>query len=141
LLPWSADLAGRIDEQVIDSELLRGNPLGDPHERPVLVYLPPGYDAEPSRRYPSVYVIQGYTGHVAMWRNRSAFRQPFPETADAVFARGEAPAASSSTRRAPGGTTLICATRSCPGWTRGTAPFPAPRTGRSWASRAAGSAR
>jgi len=44
LLPWSADLAGRIDEQVIDSELLRGNPLGDPHERPVHVYLPPGYD-------------------------------------------------------------------------------------------------
>ena len=28
-----------------------------------------------------------------MWRNRSAFRQPFPETADAVFARGEAPPA------------------------------------------------
>jgi hypothetical protein len=93
VLPWSADLAGRIDEQVISSELLRGNPLGDPHERPLLVYLPPGYDDEPDRRYPSVYVIQGYTGHVAMWRNRSAYRQPFPETADAVFARGEAPPA------------------------------------------------
>src|SRR5579864_287470 len=77
VLPWSADLAGRIDEQVISSELLRGNPLGDPYERPVLVYLPPGYDesAGPGRRYPSVYVIQSYTGHVAMWRNRSAFRQ------------------------------------------------------------------
>jgi hypothetical protein len=34
VLPWSADLAGRIDERVIGSELLRGNPLGDPHERP-----------------------------------------------------------------------------------------------------------
>ena len=79
MLPWSADLAGRIDEQMISSELLRGNPLGDPHERPLLVYLPPGYDDEPDRRYPSVYVIQGFTGHVAMWRNRSAFRQPFPE--------------------------------------------------------------
>ena len=96
MLPWSADLVGRIEEQVISSELLRGNPLGDPHERPLLVYLPPGYDDEsqrPGRRYPSVYVIQGYTGHVAMWRNRSAFRQPFPETADAVFARGEVPPA------------------------------------------------
>ena len=91
MLPWSADLAGRIDELVISSELLRGNPLGDPHERPLLVYLPPGYDDEPDRRYPSVYVIQGYTGYVTMWRNRSAYRQPFPETADAVFARGEAP--------------------------------------------------
>src|SRR6516225_3106113 len=93
MLPWSADLAGRVDEQVITSELLRGNPLGDPHERPLPVYLPPGYDDEPDRRYPAVYVIRGYTGHVAMWRNRSAYRQPFPETADAVFARGEAPAA------------------------------------------------
>jgi hypothetical protein len=34
-LPWSVDLAGRLDELVIDSEALRGNPLGDPHERPV----------------------------------------------------------------------------------------------------------
>jgi hypothetical protein len=42
LLPWSAALSGRIEESVIDSELLRGNPLGDPHERPVPVYLPPG---------------------------------------------------------------------------------------------------
>ena len=93
MLPWSAELAGRIDEHVISSELLRGNPLGDPYERPLRVYVPPGYDDEPGRRYPSVYVIQGYTGHVAMWSNRSAYRQPFPETADAVFARGQAPPA------------------------------------------------
>jgi S-formylglutathione hydrolase FrmB len=93
MLPWSAELAGRVDEHVITSELLRGNPLGDPHERPLWVYLPPGYDEEPGRSYPSVYVIQGYTGHVAMWANRSPYRQPFPETADAVFASGEAPPA------------------------------------------------
>ena len=34
MLPWSADLAGRIDEHVITSELLRGNPLGDPLRAP-----------------------------------------------------------------------------------------------------------
>jgi Putative esterase len=93
MLPWSADLAGQIDEHVFTSELLRGNPLGDPHERPLWVYLPPGYHDEPARAYPSVYVIQGYTGHVAAWRNRSPYRQPFPETADAVFASGQAPPA------------------------------------------------
>ena len=93
MLPWSEELSGRIDEQVISSDLLRGNTLGDPFERPVLVYLPPGYDDEPRRRYPAVYVIQGYTGHVAMWRNRSPFRQPFTETADRVFAAGQAPPA------------------------------------------------
>jgi S-formylglutathione hydrolase FrmB len=93
MLPWSADLVGQLEEHVITSELLRDNPLGDPHERPLWVYLPPGYDDQPDRRYPAVYVIQGYTGHLGMWRNRSPYRLPFTESADKVFATGEAPAA------------------------------------------------
>lgn len=90
MLPWCGEMAGRVEEAVLPSEKLRGNPLGDPSDRPVLVYLPPGYD-DGAARYPSVYVIQGYTGHVAMWRNRTPFRAPFPEAADALFASGEAP--------------------------------------------------
>lgn len=90
MLPWSADLAGRIDEHTLSSDLLRDNPLGDPAQRPLWVYVPPGYD-ESDARYPTVYVIQGYTGALPMWRNRMGFRQPFPETADAVFASGQAP--------------------------------------------------
>ncbi|MGW0804868.1 alpha/beta hydrolase [Nonomuraea sp. NPDC002799] len=93
MLPWSAELAGRLDHRVVDSALLRGNPLGDPHERPLMVYVPPGYDDEPERRYPAVYVLLGYTGHVAMWLNRMPFRQPYPELADAVFAGGDVPPA------------------------------------------------
>jgi hypothetical protein len=89
--PWSYDLAGRLEEHVIESRVLEGNPLGDPASRPLWVYVPPGYDDEPERRYPSVYVLQGYTGHLAMWRNRTAFRRPFPETADELFAAGGAP--------------------------------------------------
>jgi hypothetical protein len=96
MLPWSTELAGRLDEQVIDSVLLRENPLGDPSQRPLWVYVPPGYDEAPGRRYPSVYVIQGYTGHLAMWRNRTPYRQPFPEAADAVFAAGDVPPAAAS---------------------------------------------
>ncbi len=92
-LPWRAQLSGRIDEHLFTSEVLRANPLGDPHDRPLWVYLPPGYDDAPGRRYPSVYVLQGFTGHLEMWRNRTPFRQPFPETADTVFARGQAPPA------------------------------------------------
>ena len=49
-LPWSAELAGRLDRHVVAFETLRGNPLGDPHERPLHVYVPPGYDDEPDRR-------------------------------------------------------------------------------------------
>ncbi len=72
--PWSRDLTGRLDEHVFVSEALRDNPLGDPHERPLWVYVPPGYDDEPDRRYPVIVVIQGYTGQLDMWRNRTAFR-------------------------------------------------------------------
>ncbi|HEX4723266.1 MAG TPA: alpha/beta hydrolase-fold protein [Pseudonocardiaceae bacterium] len=93
MLPWSGELAGRLDEHVFDSELLRDNPLGDSAQRPLWVYVPPGYDESPDRRYPAVYVIQGYTGHLAMWRNRSPYRQPFVETADHVFASDTAPPA------------------------------------------------
>jgi len=87
---WSGQLAGRIDEHVVTSAALAGNPLGDPVQRPLWVYVPPGYDHS-DRRLPSVYVIQGYTGYLTMWGNREAFRRPFPETADALFASGQAP--------------------------------------------------
>ena len=89
--PWSYELRGRFDEGVFDSEVLRGNALGDPHRRPVWVYLPPGYDDGTTTHYPSVYLIQGVTKQLDMWRNRSAFRKNFPELADDLFASGEAP--------------------------------------------------
>ncbi len=90
-LPWRGELAGRLDEHVIAAPALAGNPLGDPEERPLWVYVPPGYDGDGDRQYPAIYVIQGYTGHLTMWENRRAFRRPYPETADAVFASGGAP--------------------------------------------------
>jgi hypothetical protein len=89
--PWGKEWAGRLDQLTIHSTVLEGNHLGDPADRPLWVYVPPGYDDDPDRRYPSVYVIQGYSGHVTMWANRGAFRSPFPEMADELFARGEAP--------------------------------------------------
>jgi S-formylglutathione hydrolase FrmB len=89
--PWSFEAVGRFEETVFESSALRGNALGDPYERPLWVYLPPGYDDEPDRAYPSVYLIQGLTGQLDMWRNRSPFRRNFPELADDLFARGDAP--------------------------------------------------
>ena len=86
---WTTELAGALHHDTIDSRALRGNPLGDPHVRPLWVYTPPGYDRG-DRRYPAIYVIQGYSGQVTMWSNRTPFRQPFIETADRVFARDEA---------------------------------------------------
>jgi S-formylglutathione hydrolase FrmB len=81
--PWSVDYQGRIDELELESDALRGNPLGDPHVRPVWVWTPPGYDTS-DRRYPSIYAIQGMTGQIDMWRNRFAFRPNVLELVDAA---------------------------------------------------------
>jgi hypothetical protein len=89
--PWPRELAGRVDTSVFSSTALTGNPLGDPVERPLNVYLPPGYDDDPQRRYPSIYVLQGYTGSLPMWSNRSPFRPPYVEAVDALLQRGDTP--------------------------------------------------
>jgi len=89
--PWSREFTGRLDELEIASEALRGNALGDPNVRPLWVYTPPGYDDEPERRYPCVYVIQGLTGQLDMWRNREPFRPNYPENVDSLFASSEVP--------------------------------------------------
>jgi len=88
--PWVYPFHGRLEERWIDSQALTGNPLGDPHRRPLLVQLPPRYDDESQRRYPTVYVLQGLTGQVDMWRNRHSLG---PNTPEAIDARLSAPGA------------------------------------------------
>ena len=83
--PWGHRWNGRLEELVIDSQALTGNPLGDPHRRPLYVYTPPGYDSAPDRRYATIYVLQGLTGQVDMWRSRKAFSRTTPEAIDAWF--------------------------------------------------------
>ena len=91
--PWSREMVGRFDALEIESAVLRDNPLGDPHVRPLWVYVPPAYDAEPDRRFPSIYLIQGMTGQVDMWWNRTAFRPTTPERIDRLFAEEDCPPA------------------------------------------------
>ncbi len=88
--PWSRELVGRLDEHVLESAALRGNRLGDPHVRPLWVYTPP---AAADVRLPSIYLIQGHTGQIDMWRNRSAFRPNVIELVDALFSDGGCPPA------------------------------------------------
>jgi len=88
--PWSHEPAGRFDEHQLESAALRGNPLGDPHVRPLWVYVPPGAGETP---LPSLYLIQGMTGQLDMWRNRSAFRPTVLELVDRLFAEEGCPPA------------------------------------------------
>jgi S-formylglutathione hydrolase FrmB len=83
--PWTSEFVGRFDEATIDSAALRGNPLGDATERPLWVYTPPGYD-DSDQRYPTIYLIQGYTGTLSMWSNQSAFRPTVLQRIDDLFA-------------------------------------------------------
>src|SRR3989454_6864111 len=91
--PWSRDLSGSLEEHELESAALRGNPLGDPHARPLWVYVPPSYAAEPDRRFPAIYLLQGHTGQIDMWRNRSAFRPTVLELVDRLFAEEGCPPA------------------------------------------------
>jgi hypothetical protein len=81
--PWGREPAGRFDEHELESEALRDNPLGDPHRRPLWVYTPPGAADDP---LPALFLIQGHTGQLDMWRNRSAFRPNVLELVDRLFA-------------------------------------------------------
>ena len=85
--PWGRDLAGTLHELSFESEALSGNPLGDPASRPLHVYTPPDWpDAGP---YPAVWSIQGMTGQVDMWRNRTAYSPTFIEHLDRLIVAGD----------------------------------------------------
>ncbi len=89
--PWSVPLRGALDEIEIDSRALKGNVLGDPHVRPLWIYRPPAYEKNSSQRFPTIYLIQGLTGQVDMWRNRSSFRPNVIELIDELFSSGDTP--------------------------------------------------
>ncbi|MGA7172084.1 MAG: alpha/beta hydrolase-fold protein [Candidatus Dormiibacterota bacterium] len=90
--PWARPMRGQLVELVLHSRLLQGNPLGDPADRPLWVYLPPEYADQPDRRYPVVYLLQGFSGQVDMWQSRTGFRQTSIELFDELFGDPATPA-------------------------------------------------
>jgi S-formylglutathione hydrolase FrmB len=89
--PWERPLHGYVDRLVIESEALADNPLGDPERRPLYVYRPPGVELDHPRPLASVYVIQGFTGQLDAWFNRTPFEPNLIERLDRMFATGECP--------------------------------------------------
>lgn len=86
-----APLRGRVVEIDVASVVLRENLLGDPPDRRVAVYLPPGYEADPGRRFPLLVDLAAFTGsglkRVA-WR---AFEESLPQRVDRLIAAGAMP--------------------------------------------------
>ncbi|MGH7608778.1 MAG: alpha/beta hydrolase [Candidatus Dormibacteria bacterium] len=89
--PWVRPMRGELRELVLHSRLLKANPLGDPAERPLWVYLPPAYARDQERHFPVIYLLQGMAGQVDMWRSRSSLRPTSLELFDALFAEPGVP--------------------------------------------------
>jgi S-formylglutathione hydrolase FrmB len=79
---------GRVDSFTIDSQVLRGNLLGDPHERRVDLYIPHGHDG---RGLPLLVDLVGFTAGGPAHTNWKNFGENVPERADRLIAEGRLP--------------------------------------------------
>jgi enterochelin esterase family protein len=79
-------MRGTVTILELESKRLAKNPLGDPARREVPVYLPPGHADASVTRFPSVYVLAGFTGTGRMLMNVPAFDEPVPERIDRLIA-------------------------------------------------------
>ena len=71
------------------SRVLEGNPLGDPIERDLYVYLPPDHD--PTVRYPAVLAIVGFLGTGGFLFNVEALAEGLDRQLDRLIASGACP--------------------------------------------------
>lgn len=80
----------RVEYLKIESQALRGNRLGDPHNRELAVYVPAGYD-ESTGRYPSLYQLpsHGRTSHYYLGWNQ--WDETMPQRLDRLIAAGLMP--------------------------------------------------
>jgi enterochelin esterase-like enzyme len=73
-----------VERIKIHGVALEGNLEGDAADRDVLVFLPPGYAAQNSRRYPVVYALHGYSIGAEQWSKEIHV----PQTIEGAFAKG-----------------------------------------------------
>ncbi|MBI5053378.1 MAG: esterase family protein [Chloroflexi bacterium] len=78
---------GTVIIENVTSEVLKNNPLGDPHVRRLPIYLPPGYESG-TKRYPVVYVLTGFTGRGTMLLNDAAWDENLAQRMDRLIAQG-----------------------------------------------------
>lgn len=71
-----------------ESEVLKGNPLGDPHVRKFPVYLPPDYESSGDKRYPVIFGLVGFTGSGLNYLNKRFLFPSWDEMLDQLHAGG-----------------------------------------------------
>lgn len=82
--------SGRVVVLKHASKVLQNNALGDPHERDVYCYLPPGYD-QSDAAYPVIYFLSGFTGTGRMLLNFDPFVESMDKRLDRLIAGREMP--------------------------------------------------
>lgn len=73
-----------VESIMIHAAAIEGNLEGNAVERDVLVFLPPSYAKEKSRRYPVVYALHGYSIGAEQWSREIHA----PRTIEGAFANG-----------------------------------------------------
>lgn len=81
---------GRLVVHRLKSRVLEGNPLGDPTERDLHVYLPPGYESS-GRSYPALLAVVGFTGTGAMLFNSDPLGEDLKSRLDRLISSGACP--------------------------------------------------
>lgn len=81
-------MSSEIVYSTITSTVLHENPLGDPATRTLPVYLPPGYNADPGRRYPVIWMLSGFAGRGQMLLNDNLWTPTIRQQLDALIANG-----------------------------------------------------
>src|SRR5207253_10188206 len=82
--------AGTVYRLNLVSRVLADNPLGDPPEREIDVYVPAGHDG---KGLPLLVDLVGFTGGGPAHTNWRSFTENVPEQADRLIASGEMPPA------------------------------------------------
>ncbi len=59
--------SGKYERVTVHGASLEGNLEGDPADRMVSIYLPPGYAKHPRHRYPVLYLLHGFTDSDSHW--------------------------------------------------------------------------
>ena len=81
-------MRGQVIKDHVVSQVLATNPLGDPAERDLLVYLPPGYERSPALRYPVIFALAGYSETDASLQNWQPFQPTLSDRLDLLTAQG-----------------------------------------------------
>ena len=81
--------AGRLVEFKLSSPALKGNMLGDPAEQSVAVYFPPSYNTSPEKRFPTLYLLHGFTGNIRAWTNNGYQGMSLQPLMDGMIADGK----------------------------------------------------